>query len=178
MKVFKIIPKTKKLVASVFVMVLMAVGIFAFMMGNMKAIPMPVISQFLGVIFIITAIYILATKILKEMIYQVSPTDRVVTQEEIELCGPRARYDFIVAQHKGFRDIVMCRVGLDEVKEAVEINRLNRAKYREIDKKKKKYSYDTQFAPARQLRVVINDDTVVFLTYDEELLKILNKTMK
>lgn len=172
---YKKIPKTKKLAASIFVMVLMAVGFYAFILGGMDAIAIPLIAQFFGVIFIVTGIYILATKILKEMIYQVTPTEREVTDEDIEIYGPRVKYDFIVAQHKGFRDIVMCRVGFDEVKGAVEINRLNRAEYRAKDKRKKRYSYDTQFAPARQLRVEINEDTVVFLTYDEELLKLLNK---
>ncbi len=172
---YKKIPKTKKLAASVFVMVLIAVGIYSFSLGSMQLLPVPVIAQFFGVVFLISGIYIYATNVLKEMVYQITPTEREVTQEELAVCGPRAKYDFIVAQHKAIRDIVMCRVGLDEVKGAVEINRLNRAEYRKKDKKKKRYSYDTQFAPSRQLRVEINDDTVVFLTYDEELLELLNK---
>lgn len=171
---YKKTPKTKKTAAVVFVIVLMAVGFYAVMIGGARAVPLPVLAQFFGFMFIITAIYILSAKILKEMIYAVIPTERDVTDEELEICGERAKYDFIIAK-KGFRDIVVCRVGLDEVKEAVEINRLNRAEYRKKDKKMKRYSYDTQFAPSRQLRVRINDDTIVFLTYDEELMKILNK---
>lgn len=172
---YKKIPKTKKLAASIFVMVLIAVGIYGFSLGSMQLLPAPVIAQFFGVILLVTGIYIYATKVLKEMVYQVSPTEREVTDDELAICGPRVKYDFIVAQHKAIRDVVMCRVGLDEVKGAVEINRLNRAEYRRKDKKKKRYSYDTQFAPSRQLRVEINDDTVVFLTYDKELLELLNK---
>ena len=172
---YKKTPKTKKVAASIFVMVLIAVGIYTFSLGSIRIIPAPVIAQFIGVVLLTTGIYIYATKVLKEMVYQIIPTERGVTDEEIAVCGPRVKYDFIVAQHKAIRDVVMCRVGLDEVKGAVEINRLNRAEYRKKDKKKKRYSYDTQFAPARQLRVEINDDTVVFLTYDEELLELLNK---
>ncbi|MBQ7357875.1 MAG: hypothetical protein IJW65_03985 [Clostridia bacterium] len=172
---YKKIPKTKKLAASVFVMVLMAVGIFMFGLGSMRLIVAPVVAQFFGVVFLTTGIYIMSTKVLKEMVHEIRPTDRDVSEEEIIAGGNRAKYDFIVSQHKGFRDIVNVRVGLDEVTEAVEINRLNRAQYRKKDKTKKRYSYDTQFAPARQLRVQVNDDIVLFLTYDEELLKILNK---
>ena len=172
---YKKIPKTKKLAASFFVMVLMGVGIFMFGVGSVGLIAAPVIAQFIGVIFLTTGIYIMSTKVLKEMVYSISLTDREVSEEEIALGGNRAKYDFIVAQHKGFRDIVNVRVGLDEVTEAVEINRLNRAEYRKADKNKKRYAYDTQFAPARQLRVQVNDDIVLFLTYDKELLELLNK---
>lgn len=170
---YKKTPKTKKGAAAAFVMILMAVGFYAVMLGGARAVPLPVLAQFFGVMFIVAAICILSGKILKEMIYAVVPTEREVTDEEIYICGERAKYDFIIAK-KGLRNIIMCRVGLDEVKEAVEINRLNRAEYRKKDKTKKRYSYDTQFAPSRQLRVQINDDTVVFLTYDEELLRVLN----
>ena len=117
----------------------------------------------------------MSTKVLKEMVHEIRPTDREVSEEEIISGGNRAKYDFIVSQHKGFRDIDNVRVGLDEVTEAVEINRLNRAQYRKKDKTKKRYSYDTQIAPARQLRVQVNDDIVLFLTYDEELMALLNK---
>lgn len=170
---YKKTPKTKKGAAVAFVMILMAVGFYAVMLGGARAVPLPILAQFFGLTFIITAICILSGKILKEMIYAVVPTEREVTVEEIDICGERAKYDFIIAK-KGLRNVVMCRVGLDEVKEAVEINRLNRAEYRKKDKKMKRYSYDTQFAPSRQLRVRINNDTVVFLTYDEEFLRVLN----
>lgn len=172
---YKKIPKTKKLAASIFVMVLIALGIYIFSLGSMRFIPAPVIAQFFGVIFLVSGIYIYSTNVLKEMIYQITPTEREVTEEELALCGNRAKYDFIVSQHKAIRDVVNVRVGLDEVTEAVEINRFNRAEYRKKDKKKKRYSFDTQFAPARQLRVQVNDDIVLFLTYDEELLGLLNK---
>ncbi len=172
---YKKIPKTKKVAASIFVMVLIAFGIYGFSLGSMQLLPAPVIAQFFGVVFLVTGIYIYSTNVLKEMVYQITPTEREVTDEELAICGPRVKYDFIVAQHKAIRDVVMCCVGLDEVKSAVEVNRLNRAEYRKKDKKKKRYSYDTQFAPSRQLRVEINDDTVVFLTYDEELMGLLNK---
>ncbi len=172
---FKKIPKTKKGMAILFVMLLLAGGIFGFFMGSAEFIPLPIVAQFLGVCFIVTAIYILSANVLKEMIYTVCPTEREVSEEEISLCGRRARYDFIVAQNKGYRELVLCRVGLDEVKEAVEINKLNRGKYRAEDKVRKRYNYDTQLAPSRQIRVRVNDDIILFLTYDEELLKLLNK---
>ena len=175
---YKKTPKTKKTAAVIFSMVLTALGIYAVMIGGVRAVPLPLLAQFFGVVFIITGIYIVSTKVCKEMIYAVIPTEREVSEEELASCGPKAKYDFIVAQHKGFRDIVNVRVGFDEVTEAVEINRTNRAQYRQKDKKKKRYSYDTQFAPARQLRVQVNDDIVLFLTYDEELLKVLNKKIK
>ena len=103
---YKKIPKTKKLAASVFVMVLMAVGIFMFGLGSMRLIVAPVVAQFFGVVFLTTGIYIMSTKVLKEMVHEIRPTDREVSEEEIISGGNRAKYDFIVSQHKGFRDIV------------------------------------------------------------------------
>ena len=171
---YKKTPKTKKGMAILFVMLLMAVGLFGLFMGSAEFIPAPWLSQFIGIVCVLTSMYIMFTKIFKELVYEVCPTDREMT-EELKEKGRRARYDFVISQNKGIREIPLCRIGLEEVKEAVEVNRFNRKQYREEDKNRKKYAYDTQFAPYRHIRVLVNENTVIYLTYDEELLKILNK---
>lgn len=172
---YKKIPKTKKFAATVFVTVLLGVGIFMIFMGGAEILPLPGLAQFLGVICFVAAIFILSQRTLKDYTYEIAKTERVVTQRELDECGEKTLYDFLIYERKGWRDITVCRVGLDEVKEAVEITPKNKSLYKKSDANKKRYTYDAQFAPWHRLRILINDDTVVYLTFDEELYDILNR---
>lgn len=170
---YKKIPKTKKTAATLFVIVLLGVGVFSLFMGGVRILPLPMLAQILGIGCIVAAVFILSQRVLKDFTYEIAKTDRNVSEREVELGGEAAYYDFLIYERRGWRDLTVCRVGLDEISEAVELTPKNKSEYRRLDKTKKRYTYDAQFAPWHRLRVVINDDTVVYMTFDAELYEIL-----
>ena len=171
---YRKIPKTKKAASVFFVIVLLGVGLFLIFMGGIRLLPLPILAQFIGISCTVAAVFILSQRTLKDFTYEIATTERDVSEEEILRCGERAKYDFLVYERRGWRDIAVCRVGLDEVRSATEMNPANKKEFKRLDREKKRYTYDAQFAAWRRLRLQINDDTVVYLTFDRELFDILN----
>lgn len=171
-------PKIRNVFAVITVMVLLGTGLYSMFLGSIQLLPIhPIILQALGIVMIVAAIYILSARVLKEYLFEICETERHVSDEEIAERGVRARYDFIIYEMHATRKIPVCRVGLDEVLLCEEMNVKNRAAAKRADREsgRRRYRYDATFAAARQLRVHVNDDIAMYITYDAELLGILRR---
>lgn len=171
-------PKIRNVFAVICVMVLLGTGLYSMFLGSIDLLPVPpIVLQALGIGMIVAAVYILSARVLKEYVFVICETEREVSEDEIITRGERAKYDFIIYEQHAMRQIPVCRVGLDEVILAEEMNVKNRAAAKRADReaKRKRYRYDATFAAARQIRVHVNDDIVMYITYDEELLRLLKK---
>ncbi|MBE6535275.1 MAG: hypothetical protein E7677_01450 [Ruminococcaceae bacterium] len=139
---YKNTPKPKNTYAKIVSLVSLLLGSALFVMSNSGMIAAPAIAQLLGLFLMTAAIYIASVFLLRQYTFEV---DENPSGEEREL-------DFTITERKGNRDITVCRIGLDEIIMAREVNAQNKNQVSAERKKMKRYAYDTTFIAAKKNR--------------------------
>ncbi len=168
---YKNTPKPKNTYAKIVALVSLILGALLFIMANSNIIAAPAIAQILGLLLVTLSIYIASVFLLRQYTFSVEPNP---SSDEREL-------DFTITERKGNRDITVCRIGLDEIVLAREVNPQNKKIVNTERKKMKRYAYDTSFFAPKQIEIVSKfdgEDISILITYDEELLKILSNIKK
>lgn len=91
------------------------------------------------------------------------------------------QYDLIVTEAKGKRQIKVCHIEMSDIKKVRIITPENKKAVKSERKDAKRYTYDTQFAPNRQIEIkaeIDHEDYSIILSYDEEFLAALSRFNK
>lgn len=167
---YKNTPNPKNTAGKLTALITLIIGAALFGLSYTNMIKPAWLSQIFGLILVAVAIYIASVYLLRRytFIIEASDTDTSVA-------------DFIITEQKNNRDITVCRIGVDEIISARVVTPQNKKTVAEERKSMKRYSYDTQFAPNRQIEIVAqyeDEKLSIIVTYDEKLLNILNSHIK
>ncbi len=160
-------PKPKNIYAKIASGVCLGLGLALILSANANLLPLPAIAQLLGIILLTAFIYIASVYVLRQYTFAVEPNP---SSDDGEL-------DFTIIEHKGKREITVCRIGLEDITLAREVTGNNKKQVKSERKNMKRYTYDTDFSAQRRIEVVteFEDDRIsILITYDAELLRALN----
>ncbi len=122
--------KTRELITA---LTLTGVAIAVYYVSQIPKIPYPVLFQ-LGAVFLLVGAIILITRfVMRSFTCRVEPTDAGVA-------------DFVIVEHYGRRDTVVCRISLDQVRSVERPDRQNRQALAEKQKGKRVYHYTAEFS--------------------------------
>ena len=165
--IYKNTPKPKNTYAKILALVSLLLGAGLFVVSNLKIFDSPALPQFFGIAFITVSIYVASVYLLRQYTFSI---DLNPASEEDEL-------DFIITERKGNRDVTVCRIGIDDIVTAREVNPQNKKQVAAERKKMKRYVYDTTFIAPRRIELICKldeDDYSILITFDEQLLTKLN----
>ena len=166
---YKITPNPKNTYAKILALISLLMGAGLFIIANLDIVDYPAVPQLFGIIFLTTSIYVASLFLLRRYTYSI---DLNTASENDEL-------DFIISERKGNRDVTVCRVGLNDIVAAREVNAQNKKQVNDERKNMKRYTYDASFIAPRRIEVICRldeDDFSILIAYDEQLLSELNKS--
>lgn len=152
-------------------------GAVLFILASNKLIMFPSIAQVIGVILIGVSIYIASAYLLRE--YTVSVTQS--SKFDNEDASYAEKFDFIITEKKNNRDIKVCHFGMNDVTKVQIVDPENKKQIQAERKQMKRYTYNTQYAAAQhiELRASLDgEEYSIFVTYDENLFRVLNDFFK
>ena len=161
-------PNPKNTYAKILALVSLLLGAGLFIVSNLNILDAPAVPQLFGLILITVSIFVASLYLIRQYTFSI---DLNPTSETDEL-------DFIIAERKGKRDVTVCRIGINDIVAAREVNAQNKKQIAEERKKMKRYVYDTTFIAPRRIELICKldeDDYSILITFDEQLLEILNK---
>ena len=165
---YKNTPKPKNTYAKIVSLVSLILGAALFAMSNAKIIAAPAVAQLFGLLLLTVSIYVASVFLLRQYTFTIEENP---SSQEREL-------DFTVTERKNNRDITVCRIGLDEIVLAREVNAQNKKTVAAERKSMKRYTYDTAFIAAKKIEIVCkcdDDDISLLVTFDEQLLNLLKQ---
>ncbi len=148
-------------------------GAALFILANGSFIPLPAIAQLVGIILFTASIYIASVYLLKQFTFAVERN----SNEDEEL-SERKKYDFIITEKKGIKDMKVCHIGLCDIQSVRIVDVKNRKSVRAQRKKMRRFAYNTEFAAGREIEIIalIDEELYsIFVTYDEELFELLSR---
>lgn len=151
-------------------------GALLFILAN-GHIPLPLLAQIAGVILICTSIYIASAYLLREYTFSVTQ-GKNYNDEEAEYSE---KFDFIITEKKNNRDIKVCHFIMSDITAVREVSPENKKQVQAERKSKKRYTYNTQYAASRLIEVAATMDDEnysILITYDEDLLRVMNDLIK
>ena len=160
-------PKNKA--GKISALLLLLGGFASFFLSNADLIALPSLAQTLGVVMIAGAIYIATTYLLREYTVSVELSRDGGSKESPE-------YEFRIDERRSRMTYTVCRIWLSEIEQVRVMTPKNKKQIKTERKKKKRYRYDTTFAPSQRIEIIarIDDEELsVLVTYDEDLLKAL-----
>lgn len=142
--------------------------------GNIDIFPTPIAFQLVGVMLIVWSVYLATAYILKQ--YSVS-----ISKNDNRDGSVSALYDLIVRERKGKREPKVCHIGLDTIASVRVVTKkdLKKAKSDKLDGFR--YIYDTKYTWKERIEITaITGDyqSVIYLSYDSELYKVLNENTR
>jgi hypothetical protein len=144
-------------------------------LANANLIAIPILAQLLGLSFIIAAVYIATSYLLREYTYSLQANNRDGDDLDItEL------YDFIVCEGKGKKSVKVCHIELKDVTSVRKITHEDKQNEEQKNEQKnaKRFVYNTQFASSQKIEILASisgENYSVIVTYDEELFSVLEK---
>jgi hypothetical protein len=150
-------------------LLLLCGGALFILAANFSILP-PSIIQFIGVILIGISIYIASAYLLREYTFSI-PQSNLMGDESY-----KESFDLVITEKKNNRDIKVCHFSMSDVTLVQTVNPKNRKQILQERKKMQRYTYNTEFAASRHIEVratLDGDDYSIFMTYDEDLLRIL-----
>lgn len=91
------------------------------------------------------------------------------------------QYDLIITENKGNRHFKVCHLSMSDVKSVRVVEPDNKKQIQSERKRMKRYSYNTEYAPSRQIEIVatVSDEELsILITYEEDLFRVLNRFSK
>lgn len=144
-------------------------GAFLFIMAGGNNIPLPWLAQLIGILLLTFSVYVACAYLLTRHTVVIESTSGAAEDGE-------GAYDFIVYQQSGNRERKVCHVSVKHIDFIRVVDNENKKAVAKERTKMDKYTYDTQFAAARRIEVVIKnggEEASMLLTYDEELINAL-----
>ena len=138
------------------------------LLTNGGLIPYPAIAQCVSFLLIGAAVYITIAYLLREYTFKIEPNDRF-SEDNYSFSE---QYSFRIIEAKG-RQVKVCDLRMNEIVSYRVVDPTNKAQVQAERKNMKRYTYDSTFAPNRQIEIVANleDETYsIFVSYDEALL--------
>lgn len=135
-------------------------------------IPFPSVAQVFGVILIGISIYIASAFLLREYTFSVAPSNKFGDED----ADFDEKFDFIVTEKKNNKDVKVCHFGMDDVTKVNIVDPKNKKQIKAERKDMRRFTYNTEFAASRYIEVrahLDDEDYSIFVTYDEELLRVL-----
>ena len=129
------------------------------------------LAQLLGVGLLGASIYIASAYLLRVYTFSVEPSGKAGDELPLE-----ERYDFLITERKGNRDVKVCHLGLGDITNLRVVDPENKKQILEERKNKKRFTYNTEYAASRQIEVaatIDDEDYSILITYDEELFRVL-----
>lgn len=160
-------PKNKA--GKIIALLLLLGGFAAFFMSNAGIIAIPALAQTLGIAFIASAIYIASVNLLREYTFSVELSRDGGTKESPE-------YEFRIDERRSRMTYTVCRIWISEIEQVRVMIPQNKKQIKTERKKKKRYTYDTTFAPAKRIEIsarIDGEEISVLVTYDDDLLRVL-----
>lgn len=151
----------------------LASGGALYILASSGFVAIPMLAQFLSIAFFAASIYIASVFLLREYTYAIEPNTHIV--EDDDLSG---QYDLIVTELKGKRQVKVCHIEMSDVKEVRIMTPENKKTVKTERKGAKCFTYNTQFAPNKQIEIkalIDGEDYSVILSYDEEFLAVLRR---
>ncbi len=173
MDLYKKIITPKNKLGKITALLLLLCGAALFIMANGSFIPFPAIAQILGLLLLTASIYIASVYLLKQFTFMI-----VRNEKEGGELADRDKYDFIITEKKGMKDMKVCHLTLSDIEAVRVVDAKNRKEVNEERKKLRKFSYNTEFAAHRAIEVMAQVDGErysIFVSYDEELLELFLK---
>ena len=164
---YKKTPVPKNTAAKISALLTLIGGAFMFIMVGGENIPLPLLAQTIGIVFLTFSVYVAVAFLLRRYTFILE----MVSKEDGE-----NDCDFIVKELKSNREIRVCHVSVKDILFIREVDAKNKKSVDRDRAKKKKYTYDTQFCAAKRLEIAIKydgEDISLLVTYDEELLNAL-----
>lgn len=145
-------------------------GGFLFILANGSLILFPALAQTIGLILIAASIYIAVAYLLRQYTFSVEANDNF-SNDESDFSD---QYSFRITEAKGKRNIKVVDVQMSEIVSCRTVAPTNRKLVRAERKQMKRFTYDTCFAPSRQIEIVAEIDGEsysILVSYDPDLLK-------
>ena len=169
----------KNRAGKIIALISLLLGGVAFALGNVKFIPFPAITQRIGIILLVTAIYIAVRFLLLQYTVCVGKNNR-------EEGATKDLYDLVIKEQRGKRYRKVCHVELNNIISVEKYNNADKADRRKEEKSTKecgynfRYIYDSRFKAGE--RLVIRCQTgdyisVIYLCFDEELYRVLSENI-
>lgn len=165
---FRITPTPKNTYAKTLCTVCLFLGAALFVFAGTDGVDFPILPQFLGMISLTVSIYIASLYLLRQYTFSI---DLNPASENNEL-------DLVILEHKGKREITVCRIGIGDIVSVREVSAQNKKQVMAERKKLKCYTYDTSFIAPRRIEVnchLGDEDFSILITYDEQLLMSLKR---
>ena len=148
-------------------------GGLIFAAAGAGVLPIPAISELIGLILIVVAIYIASCYLLRQ--YTVS-----VELNKKDEDNMRDAYDLIVRERKGKKLIKVCHIGLENMISLEIVDK----KAKKDDKKQIKdayrYIYDTELFSKKRISLLCETGgykSLIYLSFDDELFGILRENI-
>ena len=164
-------PAPKNTYAKIASLVCLLLGLALLAFASLELVDYPALPQTLGIFSLTASVYIATGFLLRRYTFSVEQNP----QSEI------GELDFCIVENKGKREITVCRIGVDEIVLAREVNKNNKKSVANERKNMKRYTYDVTFAPPRRLEIVCRydeEDFSILVTYDEGLISAINTAKK
>ncbi len=170
---YKNTPTPKNFVAKMYALILLLGGFVLFVSANYLNYHFPWLIQCIAIVLIGASIYLASAYLLRRYTFSVEDSEKEDYDGEIV-----TTYLFRITEFKNNRNITLCLVETRDIKLCRTVTPENRKKVKTERKAKKRYTYDTAFAAPRQLELqmhVDDEDISMLVTYDPELVGVLNK---
>ena len=168
---YKNTPVPKNTAAKIYALVSLLGGAFLFLSTNLWNYSMPWLPQLFGVILLVFAIYIASAYLLRRYTFSIEESGGEGESGE-------DGFSFRITELKYNRQMTLCLVNVSDIKLCRTVTPENRKKVKEEAQNKKRFTYDTAFAAPKQLELqmhVDDEEISMFITYDPDLVGILNK---
>lgn len=173
---FKKIIKHKNTAGKISALLCLIVGAALFILAGNGLVAIPALAQLISICLLGASIYIASAFLLREYTYAIEGNMHIVEDDDIS-----KQYDLIVTEAKGKRQIKVCHIEMSDIKKVRIITPENKKAVKSERKDAKRYTYDTQFAPNRQIEIkaeIDHEDYSIILSYDEEFLAALSRFNK
>ena len=170
---YKKVIKHKNTAGKITALLCLICGGFLFIMASGNMILFPAVAQTLGFVLIAASIYIAVSFLLREYTYSID-VNSSFSDDNKEYSE---KYSFRITEAKGKRNIKVVDVQMNEIVDYRIVDPSNRKQVRAERKNMKRFTYDTCFAPNRQIEVIaeIDDESYsIIVSFDEELLAALD----
>ena len=129
------------------------------------------VLQVIGVLFVGFSIYIAIAFLLRQYCFSIQLNDAENADAPLS-----QRYDFIITEKKGKRDLKVVHFGMQDLTGVRIVDEKNKNQVAEERKPLKRYTYNTEYAAKRLIEVraaLDGEEYSILITYDEELFKAL-----
>ncbi len=170
---FKKVIRHKNNAAKISTGLCLASGAGLYILAGSGLVAIPLLAQAVSILLLSASIYIAVAFLLREYTYSVDPNTHIVEDDDLS-----KQYDLIVTEAKGKKQVKVCHIEMSDVSFVREITPDNKKTVMAERKNMKRYTYDTRFAPNRQIEIRANidgEDYSIILSYDEEFLAVLQR---